>query len=83
MSDVIIPAWTIGDRMAKARRAAGITTTAMCDYLGIHRNSCNAYEHDRARPPKAIVRLWAIRCGVPADWLDPSTTWYSDWQAAA
>ena len=82
MSDVIIPAWTIGDRMAKARRAAGISTAAMCDYLGIHRNSCNAYEHDRARPPKYILRLWAIRCAVPADWLDPSTTWYSDSIAA-
>lgn len=79
----MIPAWTIGDRMAKARRAAGISTTAMCDYLGIHRNSANAYEHDRARPPKAIVRLWAIRCAVPLEWLEPSsTTWYFDSQAA-
>jgi transcriptional regulator with XRE-family HTH domain len=77
-----IPEWTIGDRMGKARRAAGIRTADMCEYLGIHRNSLNAYEHDRSRPPKSVVRLWAQRCDVPLDWLDPSTRWYFDSQAA-
>lgn len=74
MSELMIPEWTVGDRMAKARRAAGIPTAVMCDYLGIHRNSLNAYEHDRSRPGRAVLRLWAMRCGVPLEWLDPSST---------
>ena len=71
--------WTVGDRMAKARREAGITTGEMCDYLGVHRNSLNAYEHDRTARgvPLAILRLWAIRCDVDLDWLRASTRWYS------
>lgn len=76
MSEVIIPQWTVGDRMAKARREADIPTAVMCEYLGIHRNSLHAYERGRSRPPRAVLRLWAMRCNVPLEWLDPSIIWY-------
>jgi transcriptional regulator with XRE-family HTH domain len=77
MSEITIPQWTMGDRLAKSRREAHIPTAVMCEYLGIHRNSLNAYEHDRSRAPRAVLRLWAMRCNVPLEWLDPSTKWYS------
>lgn len=77
----LIPKWSVGDRLSKSRRAAGIGSREMCEFLGIHRNSLNAYEHDRSRAPLAILRLWAIRTEVPLAWLqgegDPrSTRWY-------
>jgi transcriptional regulator with XRE-family HTH domain len=78
MSELTIPQWTVGDRMAKSRKAAGIPTAVMCDYLGIHRNSLNAYESGRKVPPRAVLRLWAMRTEVPLEWLEPlSTKWYS------
>jgi transcriptional regulator with XRE-family HTH domain len=64
-----IPEWTIGDRLGKTRRAAGVSSSEMCEYLGIHRNSLNAYERDRSRAPLAILRLWAIKTGYPLEWL--------------
>jgi transcriptional regulator with XRE-family HTH domain len=71
-----IPEWTVGDRMAKARIAAGISVAVMCEYLGIHRNSLRAYEKSRTRPPRAVLRLWALRTEVPLEWLEPlSTKW--------
>lgn len=82
MSELCVPEWTLGDRMSKARRQAGVSTAVMCAYLGVHRNSLNAYEHDRSTPNRAVLRLWALRCGVPLEWLEPaSTRWY--WRAVA
>jgi transcriptional regulator with XRE-family HTH domain len=64
-----VPAWTLGDRMAKARRAASLSTNDMTEFLEAHRNSVTGWERDRIRPKLATLRLWAMRCGVPLDWL--------------
>lgn len=61
--------WTRGDRMAKARRAAGVTREEMGNYLGMSPQGCGMYENDQRFPKLAIMRLWAMRCGVPLAWL--------------
>lgn len=61
--------WTLGDRLAKARRHARLTTTEMADELGLGRYTIHNYESDRTRPNKGTLMLWATRCGVDYEWL--------------
>jgi hypothetical protein len=65
-----IPEWTMGDRLGKARRAAGLTRDQLAAELGTHRNTLRSYETDRVgRLNLSLIRLWALRCGVPLLWL--------------
>lgn len=65
-----IPVWTMGDRFRKAREDAGLTQQELADALDVDRNTISAYEMDlRKRPQKGTVKRWAIRCGVPVEWL--------------
>jgi transcriptional regulator with XRE-family HTH domain len=73
----MIPEWSLGDRLSKSRRAAGLSSTDLQEYLGVTRNTISNYERDRIVPRLSVLRLWAMRCGVPLEWLDPSTKWYS------
>jgi transcriptional regulator with XRE-family HTH domain len=61
--------WTIGDRMTKARRVGGVSREEMAEYLGMSPQGCGMYEKDLRWPKLAILRLWAMRCGVPLAWL--------------
>lgn len=65
-----VPQWTLGDRMAKARRSAGIGSQNMADYLDMTRQTITNYETDRTRPPRSVLIAWALSTGVPFEWLD-------------
>lgn len=65
-----IPTWTIGDRMRKAREAAGLKPSEMAERLGgIHRNNITRWEHSRREPTVATLRKWAEVTGVDLGWL--------------
>lgn len=64
-----VPSWDEADRMRKALRHAGVGVQEMADYLGVARNTVSSWINGRIRPSKQTMRLWAIRCGVPFDWL--------------
>jgi transcriptional regulator with XRE-family HTH domain len=76
-----IPVWTPGDRFRKAREDAGLTQQELADAIGVDRKTISAYELDeRKRPMKSIISAWALRCGVPREWLisgTASTRWRS------
>lgn len=60
----------LADRMRKSLRYAGIGVGDMADYLGVGRNTAGRYINGVGSPPKLqTLRLWALRCGVPLDWL--------------
>lgn len=65
-----VPEWTKGDRLAKALHFAGIGIAEMADYLGVSRNTVGNYVNDRTRVPKPVLTLWAMRTGVPFEWLE-------------
>jgi len=70
MSDVLIPAWTLGDRLAKARKIAGLNTLELADRLGISRNSITNYEKGHTRPNRAVILAYESVTGVPAWWIE-------------
>lgn len=66
----LIPEWTLGDRLGKALSAAGIGPGEMASYLDIHRNTVSAYINDRQPIKRQTLMLWAMRTGVPLEWLE-------------
>jgi transcriptional regulator with XRE-family HTH domain len=65
-----IPAWDVADRMRKALRSSGVGVQEMADYLGVARNTVSTWINGRIEPSKQTVRLWALRTGVPYEWLE-------------
>jgi transcriptional regulator with XRE-family HTH domain len=65
----VVPEWTVGDRMIKARTVADLSQEQMGEYLGLSRVTLSRYETGHNRVPLTVLRLWAMRCGVPLDWL--------------
>lgn len=73
------PRWTLGERLAKARRWAGLTPDEMAEALGRSPRSIRNYEHDTGNVPLNVLRQYAARTGVPIIWLiegdqDPELT---------
>lgn len=70
-----VPAFTLSDRLAKARSTAGISVQEMANRLGLSRTTISNYEGARTRAPRAVVILYSQLCDVPLWWLldDPVT----------
>lgn len=65
-----IPEWTMGDRFRKAREETGLTQEQFAHEIDVDRNTVSAYEADqRKRPTRVVVNAWAMRTGVPREWL--------------
>lgn len=65
-----VPEWTMGDRLGKSLDFAQLSVGEMADYLGISRNTVGNYIGDRTHIPKPTLTLWAMRTGVPKEWLE-------------
>lgn len=66
---VLVPEWTVGDRLRKALRTAGVSTSEMAEYLGITRETVSRYANADVHVPLQTLRLWALRTGVPLEWI--------------
>ena len=67
----------LADRLAKSLQVAGLSVADMADYMEVHRNSVGAWLNRRSQPRPANIRLWALRTGVPYQWLRHGT-WPED-----
>jgi len=65
----VAPQWTLGDRLAKARRWAGVSVEEMATDLGRSARTIRNYEHDASGVPLNILRRYAARTSVPLVWL--------------
>lgn len=65
----VVPEWTIGDRLRKAREHAGLTQSAAARTLGVSRQSVARYESGDRQPPLPVVMAWALVMGVDMAWL--------------
>lgn len=64
-----VPSWDLADRMRKSLRHAGIGPAQMADYLGVTPRSVGNWINGRIAPSVQTLRLWALRTGVPFEWL--------------
>lgn len=70
MSDLVIPEMTLGWRLKLSLAQADMGQQEMADELGVSRATVSAWLNDRGAPPrKGFMKLWAMRCGVPLEWL--------------
>ena len=69
-----VPDWDVADRLRKALRVAGVGVTEMAGYLGVSRTSVSNWINGRIAPSTQTLRLWALRTGVPYNWLSGSTS---------
>ena len=65
-----IPPWELHHRLARALEWQGVTAEEMAVELGQHVNSVYNYASGRRVPKRSVIRVWALRCGVPFDWLE-------------
>lgn len=65
----LIPQWTLGDRMKKAREHAGLSQSALSATAGIGRTAIVSYETDKIEPPRPAMLAWSMATGVPYEWI--------------
>ena len=65
----VIPAWTVADRMVKAREFVGLNQQEMAERIGVGKRSITRYEAS-TEPPRAIVLAYSAVTHVPVWWLE-------------
>ena len=65
-----IPAWTVADRLRKAREAAGYDMGGLADVTGLSRNTIGNYEGGKVKPRRSGMIVWAMATGVPLSWIE-------------
>lgn len=65
-----VPEFDLADRLRKALRTSGVGVGEMAEYLGVARNSVGNWINGHHPPDKRTLRLWALRTGVPFEWLE-------------
>lgn len=71
-SKFVEPAWTIGDRLQKARESAGITLKDLTRRLGISYNMAGYYQQDNVQSHNIEVILrWCYHTRVRPSYIDP------------
>lgn len=69
-----VPAWDIHDRIAKARRSAGLEQGELAELAGVSRKSVSNWEIGKSTPRRAAVIAIAFATGVSLEWLEKGET---------
>ena len=64
-----VPAWTVSDRLRKAREYAGLEQRQLAERSGLSRQTVSNAERGVVTPQRTTMRLWAEVTGVPLSWL--------------
>lgn len=64
-----LPSWSLGDRLRKAREAAGLEQRELATRAGISRATISNAERGVGNPNLATLVSWAEACEVPVAWL--------------
>lgn len=56
--------------MRKAREAAGVGSAEMAAELGVEPGSISRWERRGFKPRRQTLLAYALRCGVPIEWLE-------------
>lgn len=69
-----IPEWTLGDRLRKAREAAGLEMQELAQLIGVARNTVSNAERGKVTPRQIVLNQWSLATGVPVQWLQHGET---------
>ena len=73
VSGGVIPTWSLGDRLRKAREQAGLEQAELARDLGTSRTTVGNAERGDRTPRRSLVMAWSLRTGVPLAWLETGT----------
>lgn len=65
----IVPHFSTGDRLRKAREIAGLSQAQLAADLGLARRTVISYESDAHAAKRSNVMAWALRTGVSFEWI--------------
>ena len=68
--DGIVPTWTMGDRLRKARMLTKMSLTEFAAAALMSEKTINNYETDRVRPQPIRLEKWARVTGVSLEWIE-------------
>jgi transcriptional regulator with XRE-family HTH domain len=66
---MVVPEWTIGDCMRKAREHAGLSQAELAHEISIGRTSVVRYETGLSTPSRPALLAWSFRTQVPYEWM--------------
>ncbi|HET6917186.1 MAG TPA: helix-turn-helix transcriptional regulator [Acidimicrobiales bacterium] len=66
----IVPEWTRGNRLRRAREFVGLGQKEFADRLGVSRNTVSSAENDTVEVRRITLNAWAMVTGVSAAWLE-------------
>lgn len=69
-----IPQWTLGDRLRKARKTAGLEQVDMARLLVKSRGAVAGWEAGAHRPDELALRAWAHETNVSLAWIKYGST---------
>jgi transcriptional regulator with XRE-family HTH domain len=64
-----VPRFELRHRMALALEFGGVSRDEIAAELDVHKNTITNYVKGHTPPPRAVLRVWALRTGVPFEWL--------------
>lgn len=65
----VVPEWTVGDRLRKARQVTGLTTREFAERIGVSQKTITSAENDVHAVRKITFLAWSMATGVPVEWL--------------
>lgn len=66
----VVPEWTLGDRLTKARKMSGMTVAEFAEQIGVSDRTVNNAENDRRSVRAITLNAWAWATGVSRHWLE-------------
>ena len=69
----IIPQFTVGDRLRKARELTGLDQGAFAREIDQSRQTVSNYETGATKPRLITLKAWALRTGVDLAWITDGT----------
>ena len=64
-----VPPLTLGWRLKMSLAQADMSVQEMADELGVVRATVTRWTHDQIQPKPMVLKVWALRTGVPLAWL--------------
>jgi transcriptional regulator with XRE-family HTH domain len=66
----LVPEWSRGDRLRKARSLTGMTVAEFAQHIGVSDGTINNAEGDRRSVRRITMKAWAMATGVSEEWLE-------------